>query len=153
MITYCMTLALFVGTPLSVATPKECLKLTAYNIALEYKLDPWLFIAIIEHESRFKVNAYNRKSQDWGLSQINIANINKLNLDKKRLLTDPDYNLREGAKVLSYMHKRFKHEPQWFARYNCGTRKTLTGTLQSKCLMYAGKINNELNKLNIARKD
>lgn len=153
MFTYCLSLSLFIGTPMAAETPKECLKLTAYEIASQYNLDPDLFIAIVEHESRWKVNAVNTKSRDYGLTQISYKNIEALGLSKERLLTDPEYALREGAKVLSYMHRRFKHEPTWFCRYNVGTVKTLTGTLAGKCLKYASKISKELNKLNVARKD
>jgi soluble lytic murein transglycosylase-like protein len=128
--------------------PRE-LRAQAYNIALEYKLDPHLFVAIIELESAFKVNAYNSKTQDYGLVQINLHNIRSMKLNRKRLLKDADYNLRAAASILQYMHGRYAYEPEWYCRYNVGVGR-LKGFRKRTCAKYAWLVQQRLSSFLIA---
>lgn len=74
-------------------------------VAREHDLDPKLFAAIIAQESAFKRRAKRcddgkKRNCDFGLGQINVQWVRKWKLDKKRLLTDPEYNLRIAARLL-----------------------------------------------------
>jgi soluble lytic murein transglycosylase-like protein len=121
------------------AVADDGLRAQARTIASQHDLDPELFVALIEVESQFKVGAFNARTRDYGLTQINEYNVKALNLDRRRLLTDPAYNLNAGATVLKYFKRRYAHkEKLWYARYNCGT---FTGTFKSKCVKYANLIN------------
>jgi soluble lytic murein transglycosylase-like protein len=144
-------LSSFMGVAQTETAPIQ--KLTN-EVAIQYGLDAELFSAIIAQESSFRVSAYNRKTQDYGLGQINIKNVKALKLDKKRLLTDARYNLEVSAKILSQMQKRYAHkEPSsWYCRYNVGTGK-LGATRTKNCIKYANLINNKLQKLTVAVRD
>ncbi len=86
-------------------------------------IDPELVRAIIRVESGFKIGAYNKKTRDYGLMQINITHINRLRLSKRRLLRDAHYNIQNGVKILVWFRDQYEHRlgSAWVARYNCGT--------------------------------
>jgi soluble lytic murein transglycosylase-like protein len=126
------------------------LRAMAAEIAIEHGLDPLLFIAIIEQESAFKISAYNSKTRDYGLGQINEYNVRALGLDRKRLLTDARYNLEVSASILSYFQRRFGHEHLWYTRYNCGAFKGAPMN-RSACRKYASLINKKLNMRMVAQ--
>ena len=106
------------------------------KVATEYKLDPVLFNAIIAHESNFELDAYNHKTQDFGLTQINIKTARAYKFDTKKLQTDKLYSLRAGAKVLHDFKLRYakRESLTWFCRYNVGTRQY--ETVKKNCLKY-----------------
>ena len=142
---YCLNILLFTGTPFISATPKECLKATAFQVAAEEGVDPFIFIAIVEHESRWKVSAYNKRSRDYGLAQINEYNVKALKLDKRRLLQDPEYNLRVGARILARIQRRYGHEHLYWTRFNVGYGK-LGPKRQELALKYSNKVMKNLNR-------
>lgn len=111
----------------------KCIK---YNIPCE------IYVAIIAQESMFKVNAFNKKTQDYGIAQINIRNIKAYNIDVKKLLSDVDYSLEQGAMILAWFYKVYgKKEPKtWYCRYNIGT-STLTDKRLQSCNNYLNKVN------------
>lgn len=93
----------------------------------DHKIDPGLVAAILAVESMYDHKAYNKRSKDYGIAQINIKTVSRYKLDKKKLLSDIDYTIESGIKVLSYFHKRYSHkEKNWFVRYNVGTAKNAT---------------------------
>jgi len=62
---------------------------------------------------------------DFGISQQHYLTIKRMNFDIDLLLNDLVYSTMAGAKVLSYFYKRYaSSEPNWFVRYNVGTRKS-----------------------------
>lgn len=86
-------------------------------------LEENLILAIIKVESDFSNGAFNKKSNDYGLMQVNEYHVLNSRLDRNRLLWDISYNVAQGCKVLSYFLTRYKVKREAIARYNCGTRK------------------------------
>jgi soluble lytic murein transglycosylase-like protein len=80
-----------------------------------------LLLSVIMVESRFEYKAINKKSKDFGLMQININNVKKLKLDKTKLLTDTNYNIKHGCKILTWFIAKYGDDG--IGRYNCGTKK------------------------------
>jgi soluble lytic murein transglycosylase-like protein len=89
-----------------------------------------LILSIIKAESDFTVGAVNGASNDYGLMQVNAWHIRRSGLDKNRLLTDVDYNIKVGVSILQYFLTRYRTVGEAVSRYNCGTRK--------KCVEYPG---------------
>lgn len=122
--------------------PKFSLKLAAAieKTATEYKLDPKLLAAIFMQESRYDLKAVNQKSKDFGIAQINHKNIERMGLDRQRLMTDVDYSVKVGAKILASYKKTFhKREPSsWYCRYNIGFQETEEA--MEKCETYKLKV-------------
>lgn len=97
--------------------------------------------AVIAVESEFRTDAVNRRSKDYGIAQINIYNIRARGLDKKRLVSDAEYGVKIGAKILKEKKSRFsKRESKWLCRYNVGTAPKLRGKRLKKCLTYYKKV-------------
>lgn len=112
--------------------------------SLKYKIQARLLSAIIMTESGYYVGAVNRRSNDYGICQINVANIKRMKLDKSRLLTDIKYSVEAGARVLAYFQGRYSHkEKYWYCRYNVGTR-VLIGRLMRACQSYKRKVDRYL---------
>lgn len=89
----------------------------------EYKIPCNIFKAILAVESNYSVEAFNKKTKDYGIGQINEKTIQSLKLDKVRLLTDLDYSIKKSAQILKYFYVRFHtKEEHWYVRYNVGTR-------------------------------
>ena len=127
----------------SLRSGKSAAKL-AYKIvrvSSKYNLDPILFSAIIATESNYRVDAVNERTKDYGLTQISIGNVKAYKLSIKKLLTDVNYGLDAGAKILSWFKVKYAiKEPKfWFCRYNVGTR-SLKGNLGKICKRYALKV-------------
>lgn len=109
--------------------------------ALRHHVDPQLYLAIVQQESNFQVNAYNSKSQDYGLSQINIATARAYHFNLKRLLQDPVYSANAGAIVLRDIMNRHRYsEPlTGWCRYNVGSGP-MVGSKAGRCLVYMNKV-------------
>jgi soluble lytic murein transglycosylase-like protein len=84
-----------------------------------------LFTAVLIQESRLHVDAINLKTHDYGIGQINIKTIKRLNLDQSKLTSDTAYSIDAAALVLKYFYKHYKHETLWYGRYNAGTSHSL----------------------------
>lgn len=65
----------------------------------------------------------SHRCMDYGIAQINFHTWGKvLDLNKELLLTDIDYSIAAGAKILYYYKKNFsKHDPKWHLRYHSNT--------------------------------
>ena len=87
-----------------------------------YKLPYDVMSAIAATESQYDVGAVNKKSDDFGIYQINQYNIDALKLDKQKLLTNIDYSVEAGFKVFSWFYKTYPLD-EAIMRYNCGVRK------------------------------
>ncbi|MBV6514204.1 MAG: hypothetical protein FMNOHCHN_03794 [Ignavibacteriaceae bacterium] len=104
------------------------------RLALEYRLSPQLMLSIAKVESSMSPLAYNAKTRDYGLFQINYKTAKSMNLDISRLY-EPEYNARAAMQIMKYMQGRFKHEQDWFCRYNVGTRSYRI--VRRACIKYA----------------
>jgi hypothetical protein len=107
----------------------------------KYGLNPYLYSAILMQESSYRLNIVNK--QDYGIAQINIVNIRGYKFNKCRLLTDLEYSVDSGARVLSWFKTRFqKKEPRiWWCRYNIGTGNLNNKKLKQLCLKYVKLVN------------
>ncbi len=124
-------------------------KALAQNIRIschKHKVPCDVLTSILATESMFQVGAYNAKTLDYGIAQINIKTIKVYKLDKRRLLTDVAYSVDSGALVLSWFYRTYgRREASWSCRYNIGTG-TLNGTRLANCIKYAAR----LSQYNIA---
>lgn len=90
---------------------------------------------ILFAESSYRLNMVNKKTKDYCMAQINHTH----KVDKQKALTNLQYCLEEGIKILSYFKRRFKKsEAHWFGRYNCGTRSSCLSRPKTK--KYINKI-------------
>lgn len=122
-------------------------KYVATAEARAHSIDPLLVKAIINVESSGCVRNFNSKTLDYGCMQINIKNVTALNLDKQKLLTNPAYAIKHGVKVLKSFERFKAKEPlTWYCRYNVGTGKLIKNRAKV-CLMYADKVQKEIDKL------
>lgn len=117
------------------------LKAIVIAAAEKYNVDAVLFVAIVQQESNFETKAYNPKSQDYGLAQINYKTARAYGLNTHRLLHDSKYNAEAGARILADIQNRYGYkEPQtWFCRYNVGSGR-LIGTKAARCIKYVNLV-------------
>lgn len=92
--------------------------------------DPILIAQIIIIESKGRSDAFNAKTLDYGIMQINLKTAAAMHLDTACLL-DWRCNLRAGVQILSKMDMA--------CRYNVGTGY-LKGKKLENCLKYADKL-------------
>lgn len=132
----------------------EKLSLKIYKISKKYKIPSNIFAAILMQESGYSLDAMNCKKgiivhpskkkykrfkqgkvcTDFGISQIYYKSVIRYQFDINKLLTDLEYSIEAGAKVLDWFHKTYgKKDPLWYTRYNCGTAGT---TKRESCQKY-----------------
>lgn len=87
-----------------------------------YNIHPHLISAIARVESSYYLGAINKKSNDFGIMQVNQFNIDAYGFDKNRLLGDYDYSVQAGTAILAWFLARYPWE-EAVRRYNCGTRR------------------------------
>lgn len=106
-----------------------------------YGINPSLLQSIARVESGLDAKAINinkNGSTDLGLMQINSAWIKPLQLNRDKLLSDPCYNVKTGAKILKGCIDRWDYTWQAIGCYNATSR--------SKRVGYSWKIYRELKK-------
>lgn len=88
---------------------------------LEYNINPVLLHVISKTESNLNQMAINTNpngTQDIGLMQINSSWVKSLNLDADLLLSDPCYNLKTGAEILSKCIEQYGYRWEAIGCYN-----------------------------------
>lgn len=94
---------------------------TIKKVRKKYEIPKGIIVAILMQESSYRLNAVNKDSSDYGMSQINHRTIAAFGFDKERLMTDLEYSIEAAGIVLADFKKRHAHkDPIWFARYNHG---------------------------------
>lgn len=89
------------------------------KVAKEMGIKPERLAAILAQESRYTLNAVNKRSRDYGIAQINHKTIESFGFDKQRLLTDLEYSVKAGAIVLADFKRMYgKREKNYWTRYN-----------------------------------
>jgi len=82
-----------------------------YNLCMEYGLNFDMTLAVMEHESKFDVNAIG-ETEDYGYFQVNVINHEWLsgvvNTTNKPL--DPYINMQWGTYMLSWLYDHWKEE-------------------------------------------
>ena len=105
-----------------------------YRYSRRYNLDPYLLVSIAMQESGISpskirvVKGYVAVDDkyvpmeietDFCMMQIHYRNVEKMNLDLKKLQTDYDYCISIGAKILASFKKIRKDDDEfWWSRYN-----------------------------------
>lgn len=97
----------------------------------QYKVSTEAFIAIMMVESTYKLDAFNKSTQDYGIAQISKRNVEELKLSKKKLMSDLDYSIKWGMHVYTWFYIRYPLN-QAIRRYNCGTRPKCIYTKKSR---------------------
>ncbi len=106
---------------------------------LEYNINPVLLHVISKTESNLNQMAINTNpngTQDIGLMQINSSWVKSLNLDADLLLSDPCYNLKTGAEILSKCIEQYGYRWEAIGCYNAVSK--------DKRVKYSWKIFKEL---------
>ena len=106
---------------------------------LEYNINPVLLQVISKTESNLNQTAINTNpngTQDIGLMQINSSWVKSLNLDADLLLSDPCYNLKTGAGILSKCIEQYGYSWEAIGCYNAASK--------DKRVKYSWKIFKEL---------
>lgn len=81
-----------------------------------------VLLSIAYNESSLNKKAVNKKTLDFGLYQISIKMIRKLDLDVYKILTQEDYAIKSACKIISYNKKVYSHKHKfWIGIYRSGT--------------------------------
>lgn len=123
---------------------KRIPKKVAYNysniiakFSKKYKIDPFLVVSISRQESHINLSTtrelrdnsiiFDEKENrfikivevtDFCMMQIHKGNVINKNLDVEKLLSDPEYCIHEGIKILSYFKYLKETDKDWWTRYN-----------------------------------
>lgn len=115
------------------AVPAQELAPAILRASLKYGLDYHLLTAVILVESRGVSTAYNKRSHDHGLGQINAKTAGKLGLSMA-CLYDWRCNLDAMARILSEINDG------QICRYNVGTGSLKYEKLFNNCKRYEQRI-------------
>lgn len=113
----------------------------------EYNISPQLLWAIAQTESNFKIEATNQNKNgtfDYGVMQINSSWYRKLGAERWSKLSDPCYNVRVGAWILSQCVKKHGYTWEAVGCYNSPNKE--------KGSIYANKVYERVLKLTSYRK-
>ena len=105
------------------------LSMVIYKKTLKYGLEPRIFTAMLAQESKYNLGTLGYKSKrarkpiDFGIAQINKNTIKSMHLDKNRLLTDMEYSVEAGTKVLADFKHTYGSEKTYWTHYNSGKTK------------------------------
>jgi len=104
-----------------------------HRYSKRYGLDPYLLVAIAMQESGIVLNRIRmvkgyvyvdkkyvpmKIETDFCMMQIHYRNVENMGLDLKKLITDYDYCIGVGAKILAYFRRYENSEENWWTRYN-----------------------------------
>jgi len=104
-----------------------------YRYSRKLNLDPYLLVSIAMQESGISpskirvVKGYVAVDEkyipmeietDFCMMQIHYRNVEKMNLDLKKLQTDYDYCISIGAKILASFKRLQSEDENWWSRYN-----------------------------------
>jgi hypothetical protein len=74
-------------------------------------------LSVAFQESSLNIKAVNRKSGDYGLMQVNEANVRRYGLSRKRLMADERYAIEAGCAILESVKGAC---PYWIGLYRTG---------------------------------
>ena len=85
--------------------------------------DRKLILALMKQESDFRLNAVNKRSDDFGILQVNSYHI-KSEWEKGKLVSDLEYSIKKGCEIFHWFERTYdKYEA--VGRYNGGTGKNV----------------------------
>jgi hypothetical protein len=80
---------------------------------------------------------------DLGLMQVNYKNLKRFKLDRTKLVSDVEYSVEAGTRILATYKRYAAKEPQtWMCRYNTGTAPY--EKIRENCLDYKSKVDRYL---------
>jgi hypothetical protein len=95
------------------------LRQAIFMSCLRHKIPCKIYTAILMQESKYKLGAVNRVTQDHGVAQINHKTAAAFGFDIERLTTDLEYSVDAGAQVLADFRRMYgKTEVDFWTRYN-----------------------------------
>lgn len=113
------------------------------------RTDPYLFVAIIEHESEFNAQAISSDTYDLGLMQVRY----KYYSGKREWLFNGDTNIRAGAYVIrrsmDICSKYLKREPsvgEWLSVYQGSIPSCKATRLTKQVEKYANCLQSDISK-------
>ncbi len=130
-----------------------------YKASKRHNIPSKIFTAILMQESAYKLDAKNCTSgklvenklvtnkkkkvcSDFGIAQIYYTTAEAYNFDENLLLTDLEYSVNAGAKVLSWFKETYAaDEYYWWTRYNCGTKPSVN---RKTCRKYKSDVSDWL---------
>jgi len=137
----------------------------------QYSIDPFLVVSISRQESYLTLEAvrkigdskitYDSKTKkflktveitDFCMMQINKSNIIWKNLDPNRLLSDADYCIHEGFKVLVYFKNLEKNDEFWWTRYNA-SKSDAREIYKNYVLKHYNRLVSELPNMQLVRNE
>lgn len=116
------------------------------EVALQYKIDPQIIIAIIATESNFDHSKIS-VSGDLSIAQINVKvwneefkRLGKKTIQINKLISDEKYAIQIMAEILTILRKRHSStDKEWYARYHSGNDKYK--------IVYLEKLKNYIQKM------
>ena len=111
------------------------------DAASRHGLNVDLYLKIVTIESSLRPGAYNARTKDIGLSQVNLKTAKAFGFNVKRLKQDYKYNLNAGAIILADFKRRYKarNPDLWPCRYNVGSGR-LQGPKLEACRRYMSRL-------------
>lgn len=80
-----------------------------------------ILLSVAFNESSLRVGAFNSRTKDYGLMQINEKTALHLHADVAKLLVDEAYSLSVGCQILSQNKKIYSRRvPYWIGLYRSG---------------------------------
>lgn len=117
-----------------------------YKMHRKYHIPSRVFTAILRQESGYRLVAKGKKCgltkegietcvfTDYGISQIHYKTAELWGFNTKNLVSDLEYSVEAGAKILHDIMERFEaKDTDYWLRYNCGFRGT---TKRDTCQIY-----------------
>lgn len=89
--------------------------------ASRHKVDPFLVVAIIQHETNFRSvqGKCKRCRRDWGLMQLHVDKHTHAEYrGKEKLLLQPKRNIRLGVRLLAWWRAQHRRKCKRFHRYH-----------------------------------
>lgn len=109
---------------------------------------PWeILLSIAFNESSLNKKSVNKKTMDFGLYQISITMIRKLQLDVYKVLDDEKYALSAACEIINYNKKAYGSKyPFWIGIYRSGTALWKTNIRQN-AISYDNMIKKTAHKI------
>jgi soluble lytic murein transglycosylase-like protein len=104
---------------------KYALKLAKviYKASKAYKIKPKLVTAILAQESSYNLKVVNKKSRDFGISQINYKTAKRYHFNIHKLTTNLKYSVKAGVIILHHLKQLYStKEKYWWTRYNASNK-------------------------------
>lgn len=105
-----------------------------HSYSVKYDIDWKIVCAIFRQESNFDIVAVNYETRDFGIGQMNYANIKATKMNIGKLLTDADYAIHQTFLMLKDLKKHkakdLKKNQNWYTRYHTA-RPSLRAKYQS----------------------